>query len=275
MSRIVPISGQTSLFENMQSYTHPTVPQLEHMHHALVDGLRTFFTEQGFHKAVVGLSGGVDSALTLKIAVDALGSENVTALMMPEIGLTQSRNIEHAKGLCAFFGVKNYYVPINGLLQDFNTAPWKPNKIGQMNVKARVRSVLLYSYANTENALVLGTSNKSETLLGYGTKFGDLAADIEVIGELLKTEVIALADHVGLPPEIVNKKPSAELAPGQNDEEDMGALYVDMDKVLVHVHEGEEKCIELGFPSSLVHLVCKRYRSGAHKRIMPPSIKIR
>lgn len=258
----------------MKQFSHPTAPQLEQMHRSLVEGLRAFCIKQGIHKAVLGLSGGVDSALTLKIAVDALGPENVTALMMPEIGLTHTTNIEHAKMLCAFFGVKNYQIAINGLLQDFNTAPWKPNRLAQMNTKARVRAVLLYSYANTENTLVLGTSNKSEMLLGYGTKYGDMAADVEVIGELLKTEVIALADHVGLPLEIVNKKPSAELAPGQTDEEEMGALYVDMDKVLVNIEEGEEACLAVGLPEQHVRMVFRRYKASAHKRAMPPSISI-
>ncbi len=258
----------------MKQFRHPTVPQLEQMHRSLVEGLRSFCMKQGIHKAVLGLSGGVDSALTLKIAVDALGSDNVTALMMPEIGLSHTTNIEHSKSLCAFFGVKNYQIAINGLLQDFNTAPWKPSRLAQMNTKARVRAVLLYSYANTENTLVLGTSNKSEILLGYGTKYGDMAADVEVIGALLKTEVIALADHVGLPLEIVNKKPSAELAPGQTDEEDIGAMYIDMDQVLANIEEGEDACLSVGLPDHLVRMVFRRYMASAHKREMPPVIGI-
>lgn len=286
-----PLPGQTSIFDSidtpvqgirptqpskrtkpMHNFSHPTTAQLEHMHHSIVKGLKTFFASTGLHRGVVGVSGGVDSALTLKLAVDALGAENVSAIIMPEIGLTSSTNIDHAKALCEFFGVKYHYVPINSLLQSFNTAPWKPNRLAQMNTKARVRAVLLYSYANSENAIVLGTSNKSETLLGYGTKYGDMAADVEVIGELFKTEVVSLADHVGLPPEIVNKKPSAELAPGQTDEEEIGATYIDMDKVLAHIEEGEDACVQLGFDPGLIRLVFKRYHQNAHKRSLPPNM---
>src|SRR3989338_4859822 len=142
----------------------------------LIKGLQDYAKENGFNKAVVGLSGGIDSAVTFKLAVDALGSKNVAALIMPELGVTSDLNIRHAKQLAGYFNVKTFYQPINTIAVDFNIAPWKPNRLAQMNTKARIRAILLYSYANTEKALVLGTSNKSEALLGYGTKYGDLAA---------------------------------------------------------------------------------------------------
>ena len=131
---------------------------------------------------------------------------------------------------------------------------------------------LLYSLANTEKALVLGTSNLSELLLGYGTKHGDLAADIEVIGELYKTEVFKLADHVGLPPEIVNKTPSAELVAGQSDEEELGAPYPDLDSVLMKRELGRDGCIARGMPLALVQLVFRRMEENEHKTKMPPVI---
>ena len=143
-----------------------------------------------------------------------------------------------------------------------------------MNNKARIRSVLLYSFANTNSALVLGTSNKSEILLGYGTKYGDLAADIEVIGDLFKTEVIQLADHIGLPPEIVNKAPSAELSPGQSDEQEIGASYEELDKVLSKLEMGSQGCIDHGLSAPLVQLVFRRVKENKHKREMPSVIKV-
>lgn len=252
----------------------PTQTQLGETYQKLVLGLREFFAQRSLHRGVVGVSGGIDSALTLKIAVDALGADNVTGLVMPELGVTRQENIDHSKMLCQFFGCKYFYQPINPYLPDFFTTPWRPNELAQANTKARVRMVQLYSYSNTNNALVLGTSNKSELLLGYGTKYGDLAADVEVIAELLKTDVFALAEYVGMPKEMLTKAPSAELAPGQTDEEEIGARYVDMDKVLAHVDKGLEGCIEMGFTPSLVQMIFRRMEQSAHKREMPPVIHV-
>ena len=254
--------------------SHPHTASLDKIYNSLVNGLKKYFTQHHFKRGVLGVSGGVDSALTLKIAADALGAENVTALLMPELGLTKQENIDHAKTLCQFLGVNFYFQPINNYLTDFGLVPWKPASLAHMNTKARIRAVLLYSFANTERALVLGTSNKSETLLGYGTKYGDLAADIEVIADLFKTEVVALADHIGLPPEIVNKTPSAELAPDQTDEQEMGATYRDLDNVLAKLELGEEGCIAHGLPASLVKLVFRRVVENKHKTEMPYTVKV-
>lgn len=249
--------------------SHPRTSSLDEIYDRLVKGVRDFFQKNNLRRGVLGLSGGVDSALTLKIAVDALGGDNITALLMPELGLTKQENIDHSKLLCQFLNVNCFYQPINSFLSDFTALPWRPTPHAHMNTKARVRSVILYNFANSENAIVLGTSNKSELLLGYGTKYGDLAADLEVIGDLLKTEVIKLADHIGLPLEIVNKTPSAELAPGQTDEEEMGAPYSDLDKVLSKVEIGPEACIERGLPQALVQLVYRRVNENKHKTQLP------
>ncbi|EKD48077.1 MAG: hypothetical protein ACD_65C00130G0004, partial [uncultured bacterium] len=179
----------------------------------LVKNLKKEVKSRGFDKVAIGLSGGLDSAVTLKIAVDALGAEHVAALIMPEIGISSAENIEHAKILAEHFKVKTYYQPINSFLVSFHFTPWGSTPVSQMNLRSRLRMVLLYAYANTQNALVLGTSNKSELLLGYGTKYGDLAADIEVIGNLYKTDVKELARFMGLPSELIEKVPTAELAP--------------------------------------------------------------
>lgn len=253
----------------------PRISSLDQIYAALVEGLKKYFAERNFKRGVLGLSGGVDSSLTLKIAVDALGAENITVLLMPELGLTKQENIDHGKLLCQFFGVNCFYQPINNFLTDFSIVPWRPSALAHMNTKARVRAVLLYNYANSEKALVLGTSNKSELLLGYGTKYGDLAADVEVIGNLYKTEVVAVADHVGLPPEIVNKTPTAELAPGQTDEEEIGATYKDMDKVLMKLQLGAtpEECVAHGLPQSLVELVANRIKQNKHKCELPSVIQ--
>jgi NAD+ synthase len=242
----------------------------------LIKGLRDYAKNHGFNKAVVGLSGGVDSALTFKLAVDALGSKNVGALIMPELGLTSDENIAHAKQLAAYFNVKTYYQPINTIAVDFNIAPWKPNRLAQINTKARIRAVLLYSYANTNKALVLGTSNKSETLLGYGTKYGDLAADIEVIGHLYKTDVYALAEYLHLPREILEKAPTAELEPNQTDEKELGANYQVLDSILRMIEDGKRKAtiVKAGYPEALVNKVLKRIKANQHKSEMPPLLAV-
>lgn len=255
--------------------SHTRTSPLESIYKMLTSGVRDYFSKYHFKRAVLGVSGGVDSSLTLKIAVDALGPENVTGLILPELGLTKDENITHAKILCQFLKVQQYYQPINNLLTDFVITPWKPNALATMNIKARLRAVLLYSFANTERALVLGTSNKSEILLGYGTKYGDLAADIEVIGDFYKTEVIALADYIGLPPEIVHKTPSAELSLGQTDESEIGAPYKDLDQILLKADLGPEGCIAHGLPTALVQMVFRRIEENKHKTELPPVIKVR
>jgi len=207
----------------------------------LISQISKYFKENGFEKAVVGVSGGIDSALALKLTVDALGPDKVTAILMPEKGISLEENLQHAKALCKFMKVEHFVVPINKHLTDFLALPWKPSDLAQINIKARVRMIILYNYANTKNALVIGTSNKTELALGYFTKFGDGASDIEVIGDLLKSDVYKLADHIGLPDEFIQKAPSAELYPDQNDEDELGLTYKEIDTILRHFEDGKTK----------------------------------
>jgi len=249
--------------------------QLQSIYNQLIKGLQKYFKKAGYYRGVVGVSGGVDSSLTLKLAVDAFGPENVTAISMPELGVSSQENIDHAKALCHALNVKFFYQPLNQFLTDFQHLSWGPNKLATQNTKARIRAVMLYNYANTADALVLGTSNKSETLLGYGTKYGDLAADIEVIGDLYKDEVFALADHVGLPREIIDKPPTAELYQGQTDEGELGASYTQIDPILKKMKMGADKLIEHGMNPTLVHGVLSRIEKNKHKTEMPPIIKLK
>lgn len=252
-----------------------TDQQLQSIHQQIIKGIQKYFAETKLHRVVVGVSGGVDSALTLKLAVDALGGEKVTAIAMPENGITSAENVMHAKKLSEALGTSFYLQSINQFLLTFASVPWSGNSLAAQNAKARIRAILLYHYANSQNALVLGTSNRSEILLGYGTKYGDLAADLEVIGDLYKTEVIELADYVGLPPEIAHKTPSAELFAGQTDEGELGASYNELDPVLKRVDQGINALIERGLSAALVHNVFKRVEANRHKSEMPPIIKIK
>lgn len=247
---------------------------MKNIHNQIINSLAAYFEQSGAKRVVVGISGGIDSALTLKLAVDALGADKVTAVSMPEAGVSSQQNIMHAKKLSEAIGVTFFSVTLNQFLMCFSQTPWKGSKLANQNAKARTRAVILYHYANTANALVLGTSNRSETLLGYGTKYGDLAADIEVIGDLYKDEVFALADYLGLPREIIEKKPSAELFHGQTDEEDLGASYSELDPILKRVDMGMDALIERGMSPTLVHNVFGRIEKNRHKTQMPPIIKV-
>ncbi len=238
---------------------------------ALVQGVREYFGLHGFQHAVVGVSGGIDSALTLKIAVDALKPKNVTAIHMPELGLTDRTNTEHVKMLADFLQVKFEKVPINRFLEPFEYLPWQHVDLAKANAKARVRMMMLYDYANSFNALVLGTSNKSELLLGYGTKYGDLAADLEVIGELYKTEVYKIAAEIGLPQEFIDKAPTAELFKGQTDAQELGAGYDLLDQILIAL---EKDYSTESFDQLLVRKVKEMVKKNKHKNEMPPVIRL-
>lgn len=243
----------------------------------IVAAIQKYFKEAQIDHAVIGVSGGVDSALCLKLVVDALGPDHVTALTMPEKGVSSDENLLHAKTLCQFLNVEHYNVPINKYLMDFLALPWKPTDLSQINTKARVRMVILYNYANSRNAMVIGTSNKSELALGYGTKYGDLAADIEVIGDLFKDDVYKMAEHVGLPNEFIEKAPSAELFTGQTDESELGMSYREIDIILRKMEDGlsKEELIGRGINPNIVHKVFRLYEINKHKLNPPYLIRLK
>jgi NAD+ synthase len=239
----------------------------------ILAGIHKYFKQAQVEKAVIGVSGGVDSALTLKLLVDSLGEDKVTAVLMPEKGVSREENLQHAKTLCQFLKVESFVVPINKNLMDFLALPWKPSNLAQMNTKARVRMIMLYSFANTRNALVVGTSNKTELLLGYGTKHGDLGVDLQVLGDLFKTQIYELAEHVGLPNEFLEKPPSAELFMGQTDEEELGMTYKEIDTVLLKAEEGfsKDELINKGLNPHIVHKIFRMIEINKHKS-QPPFI---
>ncbi len=246
---------------------------MQDSYNKIITGIQKYFKESGFEKAVIGLSGGIDSALSLKLTVDALGAENVTALLMPEKGVSRDENLIHAKTLAQFLKIEFFVMPINKYLTDFLALPWRPNDLAQINIKARLRMIILYNFANSKNTLVIGTSNKTELAIGYGTKYGDLAADLEIIGDLLKCEVYELAAHLHLPEELLTKPPSAELYAGQTDEEELGISYKELDNILRQIEQGvtKEELVGKGLTPQSVHKVFRLIEINQHK-LQPPQL---
>jgi len=251
---------------------------MKQIYGALINGIKEYFKKNKFGKAVIGLSGGIDSALSAKLVADAIGKENVTTLIMPVKGLSSEENIMDAVELCTLNGVDYSLIYIDEFIKEFEKVDWEQSKVAKMNTISRVRAVILYSYANSNNALVIGTSNKTEILLGYFTKYGDGAVDIEVIGDLFKTEVKELAKFLGISEKIINKVPTAELYPGQTDEGELGASYDKLDAILrLYIEEKNSinTIIKKGFNKKIVENIIERIKLNEHKRTMPMVLKVK
>jgi len=230
----------------------------------IIKGIKVYFKKNNYRKAVIGLSGGIDSSVAAYLTAKAIGNHNLFGILMPEIGVTQKSSIDHAIKLANIIKIKYTIQPIKEFLRAFNKLRWQQNKNAIMNTKARIRANILYNYANTNNALVIGTSNKSEILLGYFTKYGDGAVDVEVIGSLYKIQVYELAKFLKIPKEIIERQPTAELYHGHTDEEELGASYTEIDKILKTKK----------FNSKLGKTIKKRMDENEHKRTPTPIIKI-
>ena len=187
----------------------------------LVNFLREEAGKVGFKKVVLGLSGGIDSALVAFLAVKAFGPENVLGIMMPYKS-SSKESVEHAQLVIEKTGMRSKLVEITPMVDAYFAMNPDMNSLRKGNKMARERMSILFDHSAAENALVLGTSNKTELLLGYGTQFGDSASAINAIGDLYKTHVWDLSRHMGVPNELIDKKPSADLWEGQTDEQELG-----------------------------------------------------
>jgi NAD+ synthase len=230
----------------------------------------------GFGRVVLGLSGGVDSSLVATLAAEALGPKNVKALIMP-YQTSDPKSREDAMRVVKQLGIEHLVVDISPQIDAyFARFPEADNK-RRGNKMARERMSILYDHSLAWRALVLGTSNKTELLLGYGTIYGDMASAINPLGDLYKTQVWQLADAVGVPTEIVRKAPSADLWAGQTDEVELGFQYRVVDQLLYFLIDRRftvEELVQQGFQRPFVEQVLQRVRDNQYKRRLPVIAKL-
>jgi NAD+ synthase (glutamine-hydrolysing) len=257
--------------------------RIEMMYNALVFGIKDYFSKMGFSKAVLGLSGGMDSALTLVLAVEALGNENVLPVLMPS-RYSSDHSITDSVELAENLGVKWMRIPVDPMLDSFleQLKPGfgdLPEDVTEENLQARIRGTLLMGLANKQGRILLNTSNKSEAAVGYATLYGDMNGGLSVLGDVYKTEVYAIARFINreqevIPYNIIYKAPSAELRPGQKDSDSLPE-YAELDPILYRYIEMKEPVSEIvaaGFSRETVEKVISLVNRSEYKRFQSPPI---
>lgn len=250
---------------------------------ALVLGIRDYFSKSGFEKAILGLSGGIDSAVVCTLAVRALGKENVLGILMPS-QYSSTHSVEDAQNLANNLGIGYEKVPINTIFMQcqellnphFNQLP---ENITEENMQARIRGLLLMAFSNKLNHILLNTSNKSEMAVGYGTLYGDLCGGLSVLGDVYKTQVYELANYINREEEVIPhhtliKHPSAELRPNQKDQDSLPP-YDLLDRILYEYIENKKSINEIivsGYDIKLVESVVKMVNQNEYKRCQVPPI---
>jgi NAD+ synthase (glutamine-hydrolysing) len=276
---------EESAIDNIKPISHikPTPAQydpnlnIKGIHTALVHGIKDYFTKMGFTKAILGSSGGIDSAVTLALACEALGKDNVRAVLMPSPYSTEhsvndavklSENLQNPYDIIKITQV--YEAFLSTLRPIFKDLPFS---IAEENIQSRSRGNLLMSIANKFGYILLNTSNKSELATGYGTLYGDMAGGIGVLGDCYKLQVYSLAEYINrdkeiIPGNIIHKAPSAELRPNQKDADSLPE-YSMLDKVLyqyIERRKGPSEIKELGFDAAIVDRILKLVNSNEYKR---------
>lgn len=238
--------------------------------------LRSEIGRAGFSRAVVNLSGGLDSAVTCALAAEALGPENVLALRLP-YKTSAPDSLEHAQLVIDQFGVQSLTIPITDMVEPLFERFPEMSPVRRGNVMARMRMILAYDQSEAFRGLVVGTGNKTEILLGYTTLYGDSACALNPIGDLYKTQVRQLARALAIPEVILTKPPSADLWVGQTDEGELGFTYEEVDRLLyllVDQRYSPQECVEAGFEETFVRQVLERVRRSQFKRVLPPIAKL-
>ena len=262
--------------------------QLQYIYEGLITGVRNYFHKNGFKRAFIGLSGGIDSAVTAVIAVEALGASNVTCVLMPG-PYSSGHSVKDALQLVKNLKVKHPLIDITSLVEKYQTdltghLKYDAGSLTEQNIQARVRGNILMAYANTQGGIVLATGNKSEFAVGYSTLYGDLAGGLAVISDIYKTTIFKLAkwlnrlnDHTVIPGNIIEKHPSAELAPGQLDLDDLPP-YDTLDpilKMLIELHFSPSEVIAAGHhPDTVFNIVSRVRRSEFKRKQAPFGIKV-
>ncbi len=259
---------------------------VEEIYKALILGIRDYCNKTGFQKVVLGLSGGIDSALVAVLAKEALGSENVLCVMMPS-QFSSEGSIKHSQKLIQNIGVKSTIIPIQSLFEEFKRSLKKefndlPEDVTEENLQSRIRGVLLMALSNKFGYLLLATGNKSELATGYATLYGDMCGGLAPISDVYKTKVYEIARFVNreeeiIPIEIINKVPSAELRPNQTDQDTLPPYDI-LDKILyLYIEEAkeEDEIVQAGFDGELVRKVLKMVDHAEYKRKQAaPGLKV-
>jgi len=247
---------------------------MEEKYTALIVGIADYFKKNNCEKALLGLSGGLDSTVAAYLTVKALGKENVMGVFMPDT-VTSEESKKDAEEVANILNIELKTFEIDDLIDNFKELG--KDELAIANTKARIRMCILYFLANEKKALVIGTSDKSELALGYTTKYGDSASDILVLGDLWKTDVRELGKLIKIPDQILGKKPGPELIQGMTAEKELAAPYKIIDKILKAYIEDDtslKNIIKNGFEEKIVKNVLNRLRLNEHKRRNPILIKV-
>ena len=246
--------------------------KLKNAHQKIISSLKEFV---GDRKAIIGLSGGIDSTVIAYLCVEALGNKNVFGLTLP---YGDGTDIHTADGelVASRLRIDCAKYDIRQIVDAFPPFSIDNYNLEAGNIMARVRMTILYQFANKLNGMVIGTTNKTEALIGYYTKYGDGAVDVEPIADLYKTEIWQLAELLGVPDKIIRKVPTANLWEGQTDEDEIGMLYRDMDEILFAFYEGGDVISVLEtYGGEKVANILRRIKLSEHKKHMPPTFKLR
>ncbi|MGA1861357.1 NAD+ synthase [Deferribacter thermophilus] len=242
--------------------------------------LTSFIKEEvekiGIKNVVVGLSGGIDSALSATLATLALGKDRVYAYALP-YKTSSKESLDDAKLVADFLGVNFEIIEITNFVDPYFKINPNISNLRKGNVMARMRMIVLFDKSAEVGGIVLGTSNKTELLLGYGTWYGDLACAINPIGDLYKTQVWELAEYLNIPKRVIEKKPTADLWEGQTDEEELGFTYRDVDRLLkamIDDRKDKSELLRMGFTEEFIDNVKERIRRNQFKRQLPVIAKI-
>jgi len=269
--------------QHLQPLEHRPVPDIEQIHDALLLGIKDYFEKSGFKKAVLGLSGGIDSAIVCALACRALGAENVMAVLMPSKYSTD-HSVQDALDLVKNIGCQHEIIPIKEAADAFDQmmAPAfhdLPFNLTEENIQARCRGIVVMAMSNKFGYILLNTSNKSECAVGYGTLYGDMCGAIGVIGDVYKTQVYQLAHYINkdaevIPENSIVKPPSAELRPGQKDSDSLPDYDI-LDQILfqyIELKKSSAAIIAQGFDEALVRRIIKMVNTAEFKRYQTPPI---